>query len=105
MGSALAKAEMGRAGRSVRRLLLGLAAAALFLLALLAVNQEQVSIRFLAWRTPEWSLFWWLLIAFLAGAAVGVLTLLPARARSALQTRRLRKEVRQAHKAHDPPQN
>lgn len=80
----------------VRRLLLGLAALALFLLAIVAVNQERVSVRFLAWRTPEWSLFWWLLIAFSAGVVCGVLALLPARAKGALQARRLRKQVRQA---------
>ena len=70
------------------RLLAGLAAIALFLFALIAVNQEEVSIRFLAWRTPEWSLFWWLLIAFAAGVAVGALALLPARIRSTLRQRR-----------------
>lgn len=70
------------------RLLAGLAAIALFLFALIAVNQEEVSIRFLAWRTPEWSLFWWLLIAFSAGVAVGALALLPARIRSTLRQRR-----------------
>lgn len=70
------------------RLLAGLAASALFLFALIAVNQEEVSIRFLAWRTPEWSLFWWLLIAFSAGVAVGALALLPARIRSTLRQRR-----------------
>ena len=70
------------------RLLAGLAAIALFLFALIAVNQEEVSIRFLAWRTPEWSLFWWLLIAFSAGVAVGALALLPARIRGAIRQRR-----------------
>lgn len=70
------------------RLLAGLAAVALFLFALIAVNQEAVSIRFLVWRTPEWSLFWWLLIAFSAGLALGALASLPARIRGALRQRR-----------------
>ncbi len=70
------------------RLLAGLAAVALFLFALIAVNQEEVSIRFLVWRTPEWSLFWWLLIAFLAGVAVGALASLPSRIKGALRRRK-----------------
>ena len=70
------------------RLLAGLAAVALFLFALIAVNQEAVSIRFLVWRTPEWSLFWWLLIAFSAGLALGALASLPARIRGSLRQRR-----------------
>ena len=70
------------------RLLVGLAAIALFLFALIAVNQEEVSVRFLVWRTPEWSLFWWLLIAFSVGFGVGVLAALPSRIKGALRQRR-----------------
>ena len=42
----------------------------LFCFALLAVNQSQVSLRFLSWESPEVSVFWWLLLAFLLGAGV-----------------------------------
>ncbi len=86
--------------KRVRRLfwrpLAALAAVASFLFAVIAVNQEQVSIRFLTWRSPEWSLYWWLLIAFMAGAAVGAAALLPGRARVALRIRRLRKALNEA---------
>ena len=82
--------------RRVWRLLAALAAIALFLFAVIAVNQEEVSIRFLNWRSPAWSLYWWLLIAFLAGAAVGAAALLPGRAKGALQIRRLRKALDEA---------
>ena len=78
------------------RLLAALVAIALFLFAVIAVNQEAVSIRFLSWRSPEWSLYWWLLIAFLAGAAVGAAALLPGRAKGALRIRRLRKALDEA---------
>ncbi|MEM7220839.1 MAG: LapA family protein [Pseudomonadota bacterium] len=37
----------------------------------LAVNQAPVSVTFLSWETPEISLFWWLLLAFGVGLAVG----------------------------------
>ena len=85
-----------RVWRLFWRPLAALAAAALFLFAVIAVNQEQVSIRFLTWRSPEWSLYWWLLIAFLAGTAVGAAALLPGRARGALRIRRLRKALDEA---------
>ena len=78
------------------RILAALIASALFLFAVIAVNQEQVSLRFLTWRSPEWSLYWWLLIAFLAGAAVGAAALLPGRARGALRVRRLGKALDEA---------
>ena len=85
-----------RVWRLFWRPLVALAATALFLFAVVAVNQEQVSIRFLTWRSPEWSLYWWLLIAFLAGVAVGAAALLPGRAKGALHIRRLRKALDEA---------
>lgn len=85
------------------RILAALIAIALFLFAVIAVNQEQVSIRFLTWRSPEWSLYWWLLIAFLAGAVVGAAALLPGRARGALRIRRLRKALDDAEQRTPSP--
>ncbi len=86
------------------RILAALIAIALFLFAVIAVNQEQVSIRFLTWRSPEWSLYWWLLIAFLAGTVVGAAALLPGRAKGALHIRRLRKALNDAEQqAPSPP--
>ncbi len=78
------------------RFLVGIVALALFLLAVVAVNQEQVSVRFLSWKTPEWSLYWWLLIAFFAGVGVGALTLLLSPTKGALAMRRLRKQWQEA---------
>lgn len=85
------------------RILAALIAIALFLFAVIAVNQEQVSIRFLTWRSPEWSLYWWLLIAFLAGAVVGAAALLPGRAKGALRIRRLRKALDDAEQRTPSP--
>ena len=42
-----------------------------FSFAVLAVNQDQSALRFLVWQTPAISLFWWLLLAFVAGLLVG----------------------------------
>ena len=95
---------MSRSWRLLWRLLAALVGFALFLFAVIAVNQEQVSIRFLTWRSPEWSLYWWLLIAFLAGAAVGAAALLPGRAKGTLRIRRLRKALDEARQqASSPP--
>lgn len=56
--------------RALGKLFWGALAILTFCFALLAVNQGQVALRFLAWQTPELSVFWWLLLAFFLGAAV-----------------------------------
>ncbi|MFU8813950.1 MAG: lipopolysaccharide assembly protein LapA domain-containing protein [Pseudomonadales bacterium] len=53
---------------AIRKLLWAVLAIAVFGFALLAVNQGQIALRFLRWETPEVSVFWWLLAAFLLGA-------------------------------------
>lgn len=52
------------------RLVWAVLAVVLFCFALLAVNQGQVALKFLVWQTPEVSVFWWLLLAFVLGALV-----------------------------------
>ena len=56
----------------MRRVLAVLLALVLFLFAVVAVNQEQISLRFLAWHTPTLSVFWWLLISLLLGLLLGL---------------------------------
>ncbi len=87
----------------IRRLFWGLVALAAFLLAVIAVNQEPVAIRFLAWRSPEWSLFWWLLIAFLLGAGLGGVAMLPSRGRALRSARQARKALAAAEQGRGPP--
>ena len=42
--------------------------ALVFVLAALAVNQQQVALNFVSWQTPfTLSIFWWLLMALLLG--------------------------------------
>jgi uncharacterized membrane protein YciS (DUF1049 family) len=79
--------------RALAKLFWAALAIVLFFFALLAVNQGQVALRFLSWETPELSVFWWLLVAFLLGALVtaagfGLVTL-----RLRLRERRLGKEL------------
>ena len=43
------------------RMFLAVAAALLFMLAALAVNQDHIALQFLGWGAPQISVFWWLL--------------------------------------------
>ena len=48
-----------------------------FVLAAVAVNQQELTLSFALWQTPfALSMFWWLLAAFLLGLFFGALTLL-----------------------------
>lgn len=77
--------------RFLRRVIVASVLLLLGLLAVIAVNQEPVRLRFLFWETPEWSVFWWLLAAFVLGGLLGhvlaLLSTLPLR----MENRRLLK--------------
>lgn len=75
------------------RLLWVLTALVLFFLAALAVNQDAIALKFLSWRTPEISVFWWLLAAFLLGLFLGLVGMTFVSARSGLQRRRLQHQL------------
>ena len=67
-----------------------------FFLAMLAVNQDPVVLHFLNWQTPEWSVFWWLLAAFLLGLLLGLLGITVLTTRLSLKNRKLAKQLGQA---------
>jgi len=69
-----------------------------FLLAALAVNQDKIALQFVPWRTPEWSVFWWLLLAFLLGLLLGLLGILWSTARLSLRNRRIGKQLNDAQR-------
>jgi len=79
-------------------MLVVLSAVALFLVALVAVNQSVISLRFLSWQTPEWSVFWWLLLAFLIGLVLGLLGIVVLGAKQSLKNRQLRKDLELANR-------
>jgi uncharacterized membrane protein YciS (DUF1049 family) len=79
--------------KALGRLFWAVLAVVLFCFALLAVNQSQVALRFLAWRTPEISVFWWLLLAFLLGATVTALGFGLASLKLRMRQRALNKEL------------
>lgn len=79
--------------KTLARLFWAALAVLLFCFALLAVNQTQVALRFLDWQTPEVSVFWWLLLAFLLGATVAALGFGLASLRMRLRQRTLNKEL------------
>ncbi len=77
----------------LRRVLATLAALVLFVFALVAVNQEQISLRFLGWQTPALSVFWWLLSALLLGLLLGLAGALGMTARRSMHNRRMRRQL------------
>lgn len=81
----------------LRRALAAAAALVLFLFAVIAVNQDQISLRFLTWQSPELSVFWWLLTALLLGLILGLGAAAVMAARRSMHSRRLRRELRAAH--------
>ena len=81
----------------LRRALVVLLALVLFLFAVVAVNQEQISLKFLAWHTPALSVFWWLLTALLLGLLLGLAAAVGMTAKRSIQNRRLAKELRGAN--------
>ena len=79
--------------RTLRRVLVGVALLLLALLGAVAVNQEPVSLQFLIWRTPQWSVFWWLFIAFVVGGVLGHVLALLSTVPIRLERRRLQKQL------------
>ena len=65
----------------------------LFFLAALAVNQDPVVLRVLAWQTPSLSVFWWLLAAFGLGLLMGLLGITVFTTRLSLKNRKLSKQL------------
>ena len=57
--------------RWISRLITGLIILSVILFGFLAVNQQQVSIEFLKWRTPEGDLFWYLVATLVFGILIG----------------------------------
>lgn len=81
------------------RLFWAVAAIVAFLFAALAVNQEAIALKFMVWQSPELSVFWWLLLAFGLGLALGLLGTAWATARLKLRNRRLNKQLNEAQAA------
>ena len=70
----------------------------LFFVGLFAVDQSRVALVFLGWKTPEWSVFWWLLIAFGLGAFSGTVATSFALLRRRLEQRSLRKRLEKSER-------
>ncbi len=64
-----------------------------FFFAALAVNQGHIALEFLIWRTPEISVFWWLLVAFALGLLIGITGLTLISMKQGLRNRRLTKQL------------
>ena len=69
-----------------------------FLLAALAVNQQELPLTFAIWQTPfALSMFWWLFAAFLIGLCFGLLNAIWVNTRHRLQARQLRQNLAKAN--------
>jgi uncharacterized membrane protein YciS (DUF1049 family) len=80
------------------KLLWAVAAVVLFAFALLAVNQGHIALRFLDWQTPEVSVFWWLLAAFMLGVLCASLGYGIAAVRSRLRERSLNRQLEESRR-------
>jgi uncharacterized membrane protein YciS (DUF1049 family) len=68
-----------------------------FLLATLAVNQQEMALTFAVWETPfTLSMFWWLLAAFLIGLTFGLSNALWMNLKARMQARKLKQSLAQA---------
>jgi len=68
-----------------------------FLLATLAVNQQEMALTFAVWETPfTLSMFWWLLAAFLIGLTFGLCNALWMNVKARMQARKLKQSLAQA---------
>lgn len=80
------------------RLFWAVLAVGVFLFAALAVNQDKIALHFVTWQTPQWSVFWWLLLAFLLGLLLGLLGIAWSTARLSLRNRRINKRLNDAER-------
>ena len=79
------------------RLFLAVLAALMFFLAALAVNQDHIALQFLGrWRTPEISVFWWLLLSLILGLLLGLFGITLWTTKLSLRNRRLTKQLGEA---------
>lgn len=77
----------------LKRLCLFVVVLIVLLTASLAVNQDEISLRFLTWETPVLPAFWWLLAAFLTGALFTALLVFAFYVQGRWRQRRLVKEL------------
>ena len=69
--------------------------ALVFILVLLAAseNSSPVALVFLSWRSPEWPVAWWMLLAFVLGVLFAVVLNMATNTRLKLDARKARKAV------------
>ncbi len=78
---------------ALKRLLFGAVLLICALLAAVAVNQTPVQLQFLVWQTPAWSVFWWLLAAFVLGAVLGYILAFLTSFKTRMERRKLQRSV------------
>jgi len=81
--------------RQISRWLTTIAFILVVVISVLAVidNRGRVALHFLGWATPELSIYWWLVVAFSIGVAVGWISAGVRVLRAVSGNRRLRRDL------------
>jgi len=83
---------------TIKKLLLGLLLFVLFIFGLIygTDNSTPVSLVFLNWKTPEWPVSWWVLVAFCLGTGLGYLLNIGVNVRTKVGTLKTKKELQKS---------
>ena len=69
-----------------------------FLVGALAVNQQEITLKFAIWETPFAArIYWWLLAALVIGFVLGAVNAVWMNVKHRVETRRLRRELDHAN--------
>lgn len=82
----------------IKKLLLGMLLLVLFVFGLIygTDNSTPVSLAFLNWKTPEWPVSWWVLVAFALGTVLGYLINIGANVKIKVNTLKTKKELQKS---------
>jgi putative membrane protein len=82
----------------IKRLLLGLLLGILFIVGLVygTDNSTPVSLAFLNWKSPEWPVSWWVMVAFALGIGVGYLMNIGMSVRTKVGTLKTKRELQKS---------
>ena len=82
----------------IKRLVLGLLLGILFIVGLVygTDNSTPVSLVFLNWKSPEWPVSWWVLVAFALGIGLGYLINISVNVRAKVGTLKTERELQKS---------
>ncbi len=83
---------------TIKKLLLSLLLFVLFVFGLIygTDNSTPVSLAFLNWKTPQWPVSWWVLVAFAVGTGLGYLLNIGVNVRAKVDGLKTKKELQKS---------